>query len=60
MSKLDIEKIKQGIFCCIFVEGYSCNKCPYQQFNKEENCQLVLKKDIDVIFFRFEILNDNE
>ena len=58
MSRLNIEKIKQGIFCCI-AEGYSCNECPYQQFNKKENCQLVLKKDINEIFLRFEILNDN-
>lgn len=60
MSKFDLDKIKQGIFCCM-AEGYSCKECPYKQFYSEnESCQYFLEKDIDETFLRFEILNDNE
>ena len=63
MSKFDLQKIKRGILCCM-THG-SCRQCPYVVLNNEkstkweESCQYFLEKDIDEIFLRFEILNDN-
>ena len=63
MSTFDLERIKQGIFCCMS-DGTSCKDCPYYIYTKLNEsivwCEDKLRNDVNEIFMRFEILNDNE
>ena len=62
MSTFDLERIKQGIFCCMS-DGTSCKDCPYLIYATTAynfDCENKLRSDVNEVFMRFEILNDNE
>ena len=61
MSKFDLDKIKQGIFHCLSCG--TCEGCPYKIFAESNSgtwCETELKKDINEVFLRFDILIDNK